>query len=121
MATLQEILETLRDRMRHSKNIIGSQTGPLTGSDKTNVTNDLSGAQTDIADALALISNAGTERHNLAATLPGIASDCDSLAQSAFEEGQEPSPNATKIGSWIKSINWQIDADDGYREQAGIP
>jgi len=125
MPTLQDELDDLLDDLQDSKDTVGDQLGPLTGADLTTVTNKLSSAGGHITAALAEISNAGVaDEANIAATLPAIALDCKLIAQAAFDESNEPTPNTTKMGSYIKTVEWMIDVatvtKHGYRERAGI-
>jgi hypothetical protein len=119
--SLSETLARLRERMRHSKKIVNDQPGPLQQPARSELAGQLTAAQTGIADATILINNAGAANTGgMSTTLPGIATDGETMAALAYTESNQPSPDNNIIGDLIKTIDWQIDAVNGYRQKAGI-
>lgn len=121
MSILTDELEDLIEEVEHGENEVATSQGPLTDPALTAVRIDLNNAQTNIANVLLLISDAGAaDTNNLPGDLPSIANECVTLANAALTEARRPTPNNTTIGNNVKTIDRIFDIKLGYRDRAGI-
>ena len=120
MSALSDELEDLEQDLGAAKEIVGTNQGPLDPQERNDLEAYLDSAQVHIAAALAIIDNIGTPGNELPDTLPEIAVTTHSLADDAYRESTETNPVYRDIGNYLKTIDWMVDAEKGYKDKAGI-
>jgi hypothetical protein len=121
MSILTDEIEDLIEEVEDADSEVATSQGPLTEPALTAVRINLNNAQTNIANILLLISNAGAaDTNNLPGDLPSIADECVTLANAALTEALRTTPNNATIGNHVKTIDRIIDVKLGYRDRAGI-
>lgn len=120
MSVLSDELADLVGDLDDAKTHVATSNGPLQDPAAPAVAALLKSADDHIAAALALTALDGSVNEALPASLPAIADQCVTLAQSAHAEALKSSPDLQFITNRMNSIRWLIDANDGYRDRAGL-
>ena len=100
MATLEGLLENIKDAIEAAEDIVEEQSGPLVDPDKSNVATKLTDAETDISTILDPNespsldpTDAGDEISVTLTTLPEYADKTEEWAQEAHIEAGNISPD----------------------------
>jgi hypothetical protein len=118
---LEDTLADLKDLLEELEVVISEDPGPLNDPEKAAAATKLTQSEAKITTALSQINNLGAaDTSNLPSTLPAIADECVVLASDAHTESLNPNCNRTLIGNKVKTIDYIIDAPNGYRAKAGI-
>jgi len=122
---LIDILDDIDDDLEIADVLVGTTTGELTGTTKTNVTNLLVSAEALIDQLLDPLQYPSLIPYDAGSIIPSFgpsttteyATDCSDLARDALDEAMSRIFDDDVIGSDLKTIKLLL---IGFRQQAGI-
>ena len=124
MATLEDLLEDIRERLRAAEEVVGDQPGPLPEPERATVRSALQRAETESVQILdpgeQPVLDPPTAGHVMSASFSGLPSYAERFKQwgdQAYSEIQKIDPDDDYIGDRLRTIRHYMDE---YRQKAGI-